>query len=79
VFAHRGQTIRTVKGESLVHVWKAEHFKGGIRYRVDREHPSVKAVLDEAGTLGPQIRAMLRVIEETILVWRRNKLIRGTK
>ena len=70
VFAHRGQPMRTGKGESLVHAWKAEHFKGGIRYRIDREHPSVKAVLDEADTLEPQIQAMLRIIEETIPVQR---------
>jgi hypothetical protein len=70
VFAHRGQPIRTGKGDPLVHAWVAEHFKGGVRYRIDREHPAVKAVLDEAGELAPQIRAMLRVVEETIPVQR---------
>jgi hypothetical protein len=70
VFAHRGQPIRTGKGDPLVQAWNAEHFKGGIRYRIDREHPAVKAVLDEAGGLEPQIRAMLRIIEETIPVQR---------
>jgi hypothetical protein len=70
VFAHRGQPVRMEKGEPFVHAWIAEHFKGGIRYRIDREHPSVKAVLDETDTLGPQIQAMLRIIEETIPVQR---------
>ena len=70
VFAHRGQAIRTGKAEPLVHAWVAEHFKGGIRYRIDREHPAVKAVLDEADALGPQVQAMLRIIEETIPVQR---------
>ncbi|MFZ4699475.1 MAG: ATP-binding protein [Candidatus Methylumidiphilus sp.] len=70
VFAHRGQAIRTGKAEPLVHAWVAEYFKGGMRYHIDREHPAVKAVLDEADALGPQIQAMLRVIEETIPVQR---------
>lgn len=70
VFAYRGQAIRTGKTEPLVHAWLAEHFKGGMRYRIDREHPAVKAVLDEADTLGPQVQAMLRIIEETVPVQR---------
>jgi hypothetical protein len=47
-----------------------EHFQGGIRYRIDDTHPAVRHVLDEAGPLVPQIRAMLRVIEETVPVQR---------
>ncbi len=70
VFAHRGQAVRTGKAEPLVHAWVAEHFKGGIRYRVDREHPAVKAVLEQAGPLAPQAQAMLRIIEETVPVQR---------
>ncbi|WVM94257.1 hypothetical protein ULG90_12190 [Halopseudomonas pachastrellae] len=42
----------------------------GIRYRIDSEHPAVRAVLDEAGLLLPQLKAMLRVIEETVPVQR---------
>jgi hypothetical protein len=70
VFAHRGQAVRTGQAEPLVHAWVAEHFKGGMRYRIDREHPAVKAVLDEADALRPQVQAMLRIIEETIPVQR---------
>lgn len=70
VFAHRGQPLRTGNGEPLVQAWRAEHFKGGIRYRIDIDHPAVRAVLDDAGPTEPQVRAMLRVIEETIPVQR---------
>ncbi|MFZ5593732.1 MAG: MZA anti-phage system associated ATPase MzaB [Pseudomonadota bacterium] len=70
VFAHRGQPVRTGSGESLAQAWRAEHFKGGIRYRIDTEHPAVRAVLDDAGTNESQVRAMLRIIEETIPVQR---------
>lgn len=70
VFAHRGQVIRSGKGEPLAHAWLAEHFKGGMRYRIDRGHPAVQAVLEQAGSLGPHVQAMLRIIEETVPVQR---------
>lgn len=70
VFAHRGQPIRTGIGEQLALAWRAEHFKGGIRYRIDLDHPAVRAVVDDAGPMEAQVRAMLRIIEETIPVQR---------
>ena len=69
VFAHRGQIV-PVAGGQLAQAWRAEHFRGGMRYRIDVNHPAVKAVLEDAGGLAPQITAMLRVIEETIPVQR---------
>lgn len=41
-----------------------------MRYRVDDAHPSVAAVLERAGDLLPLVKAMLRVIEETVPVQR---------
>ncbi|MCM8612431.1 ATP-binding protein [Accumulibacter sp.] len=70
VFAHRGQPVRTGNGGPLLQAWRAEHFKGGIRYRIDIDHAAVRAVLDDAGPMEAQVRAMLRVIEETIPVQR---------
>jgi Histidine kinase-, DNA gyrase B-, and HSP90-like ATPase len=70
VFAHRGQPVRVGSARPVVQAWRAEHFNGGMRYRIDDTHPAVRAVLDEAGGLAPQIRAMLRVIEETLPVQR---------
>jgi hypothetical protein len=70
VFAHRGQAIRPGAGQPVMQGWRAEHFDGGIRYRIDNDHPAVRAVLDDAGNLESQVRAMLRVLEETIPVQR---------
>jgi len=70
VFAHRGQPLRTGNNEPLAQAWRTEHFNGGIRYRIDPEHPVIKSVLEDAGAIEPQIRAMLRIIEETIPVQR---------
>ena len=69
-FAHRGRPVGAIQGKPIIEAWKSEKFSGGTRYRIDLEHPSVRAVLDEAGSLLPQIRAMLRIIEETVPVQR---------
>jgi hypothetical protein len=70
VFAHRGQPHAPSNRDAVVQAWRADHFAGGMRYRVNLDHPSVRAVLDEAGELELHIKAMLRVIEETIPVQR---------
>lgn len=69
-FARRGRTIGVTQGTPLHEAWMAEKFSGGTRYRIDREHPATRAVLDEAGALLPQIKSMLRIIEETVPVQR---------
>ena len=70
VFAHRGAPSPKAGAVPVAHAWRAEHFKGGMRYRIDQEHPAVRVVLDQAGALEPVVRAMLRVVEETIPVQR---------
>jgi hypothetical protein len=70
VFAHRGRPAQIGTGGPLLQAWRAEHYTGGMRYRIDTSHPAVKAVLDDAGPLENDIRVMLRVIEETIPVQR---------
>ena len=70
MFAHRGQPIRVGGQQPIVQAWRAEHFKGGIRYRIDDAHPAISEVLEQAGDLAPQIKAMLRVVEETVPVQR---------
>ncbi|MGB4101270.1 MAG: ATP-binding protein [Alphaproteobacteria bacterium] len=70
VFAHRGQPVSRNPGRAVVQAWRAEHRTNGIRYRIDCQHPVVRAVLDDAGVFSPQIQAMLRVIEETVPIQR---------
>ncbi|WIG93319.1 ATP-binding protein [Myxococcus sp. SDU36] len=70
VFAHRGQPIRQSGAKPVAQAWRAEHFKGGMRYRIEDSHPAVSAVLSEAGSFAHQVRAMLRVLEETLPVQR---------
>lgn len=70
VFAHRGQIVAVGSSQPVAQVWRAEHFKGGIRYRIDVNHPAIRAVLDQAGELSTEISAILRIIEETVPVQR---------
>ncbi|MDG4552756.1 MAG: ATP-binding protein [Candidatus Competibacter sp.] len=70
VFAHRGRIIQVSGKEPLAEAWQTEQGNGGMRYRISEDHPAIKAVLESAGPLLPQIRAMLRVIEETVPVQR---------
>lgn len=70
VFAHRGNLSAGPRGGPVLAVWKTEKFSGGVRYRIDLEHPAVKSVIEDAGNLLPQINAMFRIIEETIPVQR---------
>jgi hypothetical protein len=68
-FAHRGRPIMQ-GNRQIAEAWKVERLSDGIRYKVDTDHPAIRAVLDEAGSLLPQLRAMLRIIEETVPVQR---------
>lgn len=70
VFAHRGRPVSMSPDRQVLQAWKAEHGTAGIRYRIDREHPAVRTILDDAGDLRARINAMLRVIEETVPVQR---------
>jgi hypothetical protein len=70
VFAQRGQAISRTGVAPVVQAWRAEHYAGGMRYRIEANHPAVRAVLDQAGPLQPQVEAMLKIIEQTIPVQR---------
>jgi hypothetical protein len=70
VFAYRGSPSPGVGGAKIEQAWTVERFKDGMRYRVDTSHPAVAAVLESAGSLMPLVKAMLRVVEETVPVQR---------
>jgi hypothetical protein len=70
VFAHRGKVVRSWGAEPVIQAWRVERSKGGMRYRIDEQHPAVMAVLDEAVPTVSQVRTMLRILEETIPIQR---------
>ncbi len=70
VFAYRGTPTPNQGNAPVEQAWRVERVKAGMRYRIEDTHPSVSAVLDSAGPLLPMVKAMLRVIEETVPVQR---------
>lgn len=70
VFAYRGSPTPRHGGSPVEQAWRVEHSKSGARYKIDEKHPVVSAVLDSAGELLPMVKAMLRVVEETVPIQR---------
>lgn len=70
VFVHRGFSSVLPSDKPISQVWRPEHLKEGVRYRIDQDHPAITSVLDRSGELLPAIRAMLSVIEATVPIQR---------
>lgn len=70
VFAFRGSPAPSTGNQPIEQAWRVDRLQAGTRYRIDNSHPSVAAVLERAGELQPLVKAMLRVIEETVPVQR---------
>ncbi len=68
VFAFRGKPQASGGRSPVVQAWRADRLAGGVRYRIDADHPAVAAVLENAGPLKADIAAMLAVIEATVPV-----------
>lgn len=70
VFAYRGSPIQRPGAVPVEQAWRAEHTKSGISYRIDERHPVIASVLGLSTEHQPLLKAMLRVIEETVPVQR---------
>lgn len=70
VFAYRAAPQARVGAASIELAWRAEHTKAGVKYRIDEKHPAVAAVLEACEGDAELVRAMLRVVEETVPVQR---------
>ncbi|WP_431025473.1 ATP-binding protein [Halomonas sp. H5] len=70
VFAFRGASIPHPGGVQVEQAWRVERLRDGVRYRIDDKHPTVAAVIEAVGDQANLVRAMLRVVEETVPVQR---------
>ncbi|MBB3231372.1 ATP-binding protein [Halomonas stenophila] len=70
VFAFRGESRPGPSGVQVEQAWRVERLRDGVRYRIDEEHPAVAAVIEAVGDQANLVRAMLRVVEETVPVQR---------
>ncbi len=70
VFAFRGSPTPGPGGTPVEQAWRVERLRSGIRYRIHEGHPAVAAVIEACGEQKELVRAMLRVVEETVPVQR---------
>jgi len=71
VFAFRGTPMPGLGGLKIEQqAWRVDRLKDGVRYRIDERHPAVAAVIEAVGGNASLVRAMLRVVEETVPVQR---------
>lgn len=70
VFAFRAAPQARAGASPIELAWRAEPTQAGTKYRIDERHAAVAAVLEASGGNATLVRAMLRVIEETVPVQR---------
>jgi hypothetical protein len=70
VFAHRGSYGKASTPADLVQAWRTTEVNSAAGYRIARDHPAVRRVIELAGTNTAAVEAMLRILEETVPVQR---------
>ena len=68
VYRHRGKVVNRANGPKETFVWEQQVRHGKIFYRVNRDHPLIAALLAEPQPYRNSIKALLRLVEETIPV-----------
>jgi hypothetical protein len=68
VYRHRGKVIARANASDFVFVWDKKVRHGKIFYSLNRQHPLIKEVLENSDEQTIKIRALIRLIEETIPV-----------
>ncbi len=67
VYRHRGRVLaRQGAGATEVFVWEVDQRQGKRIYRVNREHPLIKRLIEGPAPGPREVRAALRLIEETL-------------
>ncbi len=70
VFAYRAKPQAPRGAEPIELAWRPEQTKAGLRYRIDEKHSAIAAALEACAGQADLVRAMIRVIEETVPVQR---------
>ena len=70
VFANKGTVQRRPSEEPVFEAWQSVVSGGVTKYRVNRDHPAVRAVLDSPLAIDSTVNTMLSVLESTIPVQR---------
>jgi hypothetical protein len=68
VYRHRGKVVHRTHGPKETFVWEQKVKHGKIFYHVNRDHPLIARLLAEAKPYRSTIKALLRLVEETVPV-----------
>ena len=68
IYRHRGKVIARKNAENHVFPWDKRLRRGKVFYAVNQEHPLVQEALSLPENCQPVIRALLRLLEETVPV-----------
>lgn len=68
IYRHRGKVIARENAEKHVFPWDKKIRRGKIFYSINQEHPLVKEALNLPKEHQPTIRALIKLIEETVPV-----------
>lgn len=68
IYRHRGKVVARENAEKYVFPWDKKLRRGKVFYAINQEHPLVQEALNLPNTCQPVIRALLRLLEETVPV-----------
>ncbi|WP_405427662.1 ATP-binding protein [Micromonospora sp. NBC_00617] len=68
VLRHRGQVAARTHGDPLSYAWNVRRTDGRVSCRINRNHPLVQAALRPGGSNTADVRALVRLLEETVPV-----------
>ncbi|MEU5932436.1 ATP-binding protein [Micromonospora sp. NPDC047187] len=68
VLRHRGGVAARTHGDPLSYAWNIRRADGRVTCRINRSHPLVQAVLRPGSNNTAEIRALIRLLEETVPV-----------
>ncbi|GAA4993617.1 ATP-binding protein [Streptomyces siamensis] len=68
VLRHRGQVAARTHGDPLSYAWNVRRPDGRVTCRINRSHPLVQAALRPGGNNVADVRALIRLLEETVPV-----------
>jgi len=68
IYRHRGKVIARENAGKYAFLWDKKLRRGKVFYAVNQEHPLVQEALKLPDTCQPVIRALLRLLEETVPV-----------
>ena len=68
IYRNRGKVVAHTKSEGFVSPWQRMDRRGKIFYKVNREHPLVRAVLSIPAPHRTAASALVRLVEETVPV-----------